>query len=323
MWRGNPLYYTVLWKSTISYQEILPYTPKAHTPRAPQPPTVKCLTTTYIHPPGRPPKRRPRRRRTHPRWHVAIVNHNAEHTIARTIAARGIPTYVASQPQLRIWRDGRRHHIDHVVIPSTIFIHCTEPQRRTLLQTTPGLHRFLIDRATATRPDSPPSPTNRSNASASCSAPPTPPSNSSPAPSHQASTSPSSADTLRGLHAEIPHHPRRHHPHHHITHHILHHITHPPPHPTLRQHHKHPYPPTARILIRLHQLGCATVAISPSTSSPSPPDPMPSIRSNIILNGLNTITGIIFPIITFPYAARILLPKASASSIFSSQSSII
>ena len=36
---------------------------------------------------------------------------------------------------------------------------------------------------------------------------------------------------------------------------------------------------------------------------------MPSIRSNIILNGLNTITGIIFPIITFPYAARILLPQ--------------
>ena len=33
---------------------------------------------------------------------------------------------------------------------------------------------------------------------------------------------------------------------------------------------------------------------------------MPSIKNNIILNGLNTITGIIFPIITFPYAARIL-----------------
>lgn len=36
---------------------------------------------------------------------------------------------------------------------------------------------------------------------------------------------------------------------------------------------------------------------------------MPSIKNNIILNGLNTITGIVFPIITFPYAARILLPE--------------
>lgn len=36
---------------------------------------------------------------------------------------------------------------------------------------------------------------------------------------------------------------------------------------------------------------------------------MPYIKNNIILNGLNTITGIVFPIITFPYAARILLPE--------------
>lgn len=36
---------------------------------------------------------------------------------------------------------------------------------------------------------------------------------------------------------------------------------------------------------------------------------MASIRANIVLNGINTITGIIFPIITFPYAARVLLPE--------------
>ncbi len=36
---------------------------------------------------------------------------------------------------------------------------------------------------------------------------------------------------------------------------------------------------------------------------------MASVKSNILLNGINTITGIIFPIITFPYAARILLPE--------------
>lgn len=36
---------------------------------------------------------------------------------------------------------------------------------------------------------------------------------------------------------------------------------------------------------------------------------MASIRENIILNGINTVTGIIFPVITFPYAARILLPE--------------
>ena len=36
---------------------------------------------------------------------------------------------------------------------------------------------------------------------------------------------------------------------------------------------------------------------------------MKSLKANIILNFLNTATGIIFPVITFPYAARILLPE--------------
>lgn len=35
---------------------------------------------------------------------------------------------------------------------------------------------------------------------------------------------------------------------------------------------------------------------------------MASVKSNIILNGINTITGILYPVITFPYAARILMP---------------
>ena len=35
---------------------------------------------------------------------------------------------------------------------------------------------------------------------------------------------------------------------------------------------------------------------------------MASVKKNIILNGINTISGIIFPVITFPYAARILSP---------------
>ncbi|PWL58749.1 MAG: flippase [Bacteroidales bacterium] len=36
---------------------------------------------------------------------------------------------------------------------------------------------------------------------------------------------------------------------------------------------------------------------------------MASVKKNIILNGVNTVTGILFPVITFPYAARVLLPE--------------
>lgn len=36
---------------------------------------------------------------------------------------------------------------------------------------------------------------------------------------------------------------------------------------------------------------------------------MPSLKTNIVLNFINTLTGIIFPVITFPYASRILQPE--------------
>lgn len=36
---------------------------------------------------------------------------------------------------------------------------------------------------------------------------------------------------------------------------------------------------------------------------------MSSLKTNVLLNYVNTITGIIFPVITFPYASRILMPE--------------
>lgn len=36
---------------------------------------------------------------------------------------------------------------------------------------------------------------------------------------------------------------------------------------------------------------------------------MASVKGNIILNSINTLTGILFPLVTFPYAARVLLPE--------------
>lgn len=36
---------------------------------------------------------------------------------------------------------------------------------------------------------------------------------------------------------------------------------------------------------------------------------MRSLKTNIVLNFINTLTGILIPVITFPYAARILLPE--------------
>ncbi len=48
---------------------------------------------------------------------------------------------------------------------------------------------------------------------------------------------------------------------------------------------------------------------------------MSSIKNNIVLNYVNTIANIVFPLITFPYAARILLPDGIG--LFNFQNSII
>ena len=36
---------------------------------------------------------------------------------------------------------------------------------------------------------------------------------------------------------------------------------------------------------------------------------MSSLKNNVLLNYINTLASIVFPLITFPYAARILLPE--------------
>lgn len=48
---------------------------------------------------------------------------------------------------------------------------------------------------------------------------------------------------------------------------------------------------------------------------------MSSLKNNVVLNYINTLTSIVFPLITFPYAARILLPDGIGLVNF--QSSII
>ncbi len=81
-------------------------------------------------------------------WYVAVVNHNSEIKSARLLADEGYDCFAATQKELRVWRNGKRHMVNRVVIGSTIFIHCTERQRRTIV-TLPFVNRFLTDKAAA------------------------------------------------------------------------------------------------------------------------------------------------------------------------------
>lgn len=92
--------------------------------------------------PATPSTGRPRARH----WYVALVGHNAERTCAGRLESRGIETYVPTQRENRVWRDGRRATVDRVVIPGTVFIRCSETERREIVAM-PCIRRFLTDRA--------------------------------------------------------------------------------------------------------------------------------------------------------------------------------
>lgn len=79
-------------------------------------------------------------------WFVAIVKNNTEKASCERLDRMGFNTYLPIQKETRVWKNGRRVIINRVVIPSTIFIHCTEEQRREIV----NLHfinRFMTDKA--------------------------------------------------------------------------------------------------------------------------------------------------------------------------------
>lgn len=81
-------------------------------------------------------------------WYVAIVNHNSEVKSAEKLVGLGYDSFAASQRERRMWRNGRRAMVDRVVIPSMVFIRCTEAERRHIV-TLPFIFRFLTNKAAA------------------------------------------------------------------------------------------------------------------------------------------------------------------------------
>lgn len=82
-------------------------------------------------------------------WFVAIVNSKSEKMVAERLDKLGIRNYLPIQSEIRIWKNGRKAKVDRVVIPATIFIHCTEKHRKEIVQL-PYINRFMTDKAAAT-----------------------------------------------------------------------------------------------------------------------------------------------------------------------------
>jgi len=79
-------------------------------------------------------------------WFVAIVNHNAEKGVAEKLTKLKITNYLPVQTEFKVWKNGRKAKVERVVIPSTIFVKCTEQERREIVKL-PYINRFMTNRA--------------------------------------------------------------------------------------------------------------------------------------------------------------------------------
>lgn len=79
-------------------------------------------------------------------WFVAIVNHNSEKQISEKLTKMGVLNYLPMQSEVRVWKNGRKSRVDRVVIPSAVFINCTEHKRKELTGL-PYIFRFMTNKA--------------------------------------------------------------------------------------------------------------------------------------------------------------------------------
>lgn len=80
------------------------------------------------------------------KWFVAIVNPRHEKSVAEKLLGNNVESYVASQQEMHVWANGRRKLVDRVVIPSMVFVKCSEKKRRQIVSL-PYILRFLVNRS--------------------------------------------------------------------------------------------------------------------------------------------------------------------------------
>lgn len=81
-------------------------------------------------------------------WFIAIVKNNTEFSTQAKLEDKGYETYVPYQNKTIVSSTGRKIIKKSVVIPTTVFIKCSEQQRIDILQY-PFINRFLVNRTQA------------------------------------------------------------------------------------------------------------------------------------------------------------------------------
>ena len=78
------------------------------------------------------------------KWFVAIVNNRSEKKTASSIRRMGYESFVPIQNEKHTWGNGTVRRIDRILVPAMVFIHCTEPERKKVVNY-PFVKRFMVD----------------------------------------------------------------------------------------------------------------------------------------------------------------------------------
>lgn len=87
-------------------------------------------------------------------WYIAIVGHRTERMCSKRLTDLGYQSYVASQWEVRRWRNGRTQRAERIVLPARVFVRATEYERLRHIVNLPYINRFVTDPARKETPDS-------------------------------------------------------------------------------------------------------------------------------------------------------------------------
>lgn len=78
------------------------------------------------------------------KWFIAIVNNRTEKSVAGKLSKLGVENYLPIQEEIHLWANGKKAKIEKVLIPSKVFIRCTEQRRREIVNL-PYIFRFMTN----------------------------------------------------------------------------------------------------------------------------------------------------------------------------------
>ncbi len=78
------------------------------------------------------------------KWFIAVVKNRTEKMVAEKLSKLEVENYLPIQEEIHLWANGKRAKVERVLIPSKIFIHCTEQRRREIV-TFPYIFRFMTN----------------------------------------------------------------------------------------------------------------------------------------------------------------------------------